>query len=128
MIKQEAKPDGIYYYNIHQWLILSDLVTESDIYDNYTYTSFADWEIEKTPKANPKKIEFNINKPGTDLKKINFNINVNDNEIDGMNDKENVHWSGDLINDEYSNIEDHEIQHKRTNQNNSIHTFVEDKL
>ena len=45
------------YYNTHQELILSNTVTESDIYDNYNYASFADWEIEKIPKANPKKLE-----------------------------------------------------------------------
>ena len=34
----------------------------------------------------------------------------------------------DLINDDYSNIEDHETQHKETNQNNSVYTLVEHKL
>ena len=52
-----------------------------------------------------------MDKPKTDLKKIDFNINVNDNEIDDMNDEEVVHLSGDLTDDDYSNIEDHETQH-----------------
>ena len=56
------KPDGIQYYNMHQELILSNLFTESDIYDNYSYALFTDWEIEKTSEANHKKLEFNIDK------------------------------------------------------------------
>ena len=75
-MKQGVKPEGIQYYNTHQESILLNIVTESDIYDNYSYTSFVDWEIKRTPVANPKKLEFNINKPETDLKKIGFNINV----------------------------------------------------
>ena len=48
LMNQGMKTDGIQYYNIHQKLILLDLVTESDIYNNYSYASFADLEIEKT--------------------------------------------------------------------------------
>ena len=128
LMKQGVKQNGIQYYNIHQALILSDLVTESDIYDNLSYPSFVDWEIEKTPEANPKKLEFNINKSETDLKKIDFNINVNEDEIDDMNNKEVVHPSGDLIDDNYSNIEDHETQHKRINRNNSFYNLIENEL
>ena len=108
LIKQRVKTDSIQYYNTHQESILLDLVTESDIYDNYSYVLCVDWKIEKTPEAHPKKLEFNIDKPETDLKKIDFNINVSDNEIDDMNDKEVVHPSGDLTNDDYSNIENNE--------------------
>ena len=68
LMKQEINPDSIQCYNIYQELILSDLFTESYICNNYSYTSYADWEIEKTPEANPKKLEFNIDKPETDLK------------------------------------------------------------
>ena len=42
--------------------------------------------------------------------------------------KKVVHPSGDLTDDDYSNIEDHETQHKQINQNNSFYTLVEDKL
>mmetsp|Transcript_38260 Transcript_38260/g.43175 ORF Transcript_38260/g.43175 Transcript_38260/m.43175 type:complete len:111 (-) Transcript_38260:36-368(-) len=45
-----------------------------------------------------------------------------------MNDKEAVHPSGDLTNDDYSNIEDRETQHKPANQNNNVYTLVKDKL
>ena len=110
--------DCVQCYNTHQKSILSDLVTESDIYDNYSYVSCINQKIEKTLEAHPKKIEFNINKPETDLKKIDFNIYVNDNEIDDMNDKEVVHPSDDLTDDNYSNSEDDKNQHKRTNQTN----------
>ena len=105
-----------------------DLVTESHIYNNYSYASFVDWEIEKTPETHPKKLEFNIDKPETDLKKIDVNINVNDNEINDINIKEAIYPSGDLKDDKYSNIENHESQRKRANQNNSVHTLVDSKL
>ena len=78
VMKLGVKTDGIQYYNTHQEAILSNLVTESNVYNNYSYVSFVDWEIEKTPEAHPKKLEFNIDKPETDLKKIDLNINVND--------------------------------------------------
>ena len=45
-----------------------------------------------------------------------------------MNDKEAVHPSSDLADDDYRNIEDHETQHKRISQNNNFYTLVEDKL
>ena len=95
--------------NIQQELILSNTVTESYIYNNYSYTSCVYWEIEKTPKTHLKKLEFNINKPEIGLKQIDFNINVINTEIDDVNDKKVVHPSDDLIDDDYSNIEDQEI-------------------
>ena len=78
-------------HNTHQELILSNTVTESDIYNNYNYTSRINWEIEKTPETHSKKIKFNIDKPETGLKKIDFNSIVNDDEIDDMNDNNAVH-------------------------------------
>ena len=69
-MNQGVKKGGIQYYNTHQESILSDIVTESDGYNNYSYLSFVDWEIERIPEAHPKKLEFNINKPETGLKKI----------------------------------------------------------
>ena len=105
-----------------------DLVTERDIYDNYSHASCVDWEIEKTPEAHPKKLEFNINKPETDLKKIDFNINVNDDEINDMNNEEAVHPSDDITDDDYSNIEYHETQHEQTNRNNSFYILVDNEL
>ena len=62
------------------------------------------------------------------MKKIDFKINVNDNEIDDIDNVEAVHQSDDLTDDECSNIEDHETQHERTNQNNSFYTLVDNKL
>ena len=128
LMNQRVNIDGVECYNTHQELILSDLVTESDIYDNYSDASCVDWEIEKTPETHPKKLEFNVKKPETGLKKIGSNINVNDNEIDDMNDEEAVHLSNDLTDYEYSNIEDHETQQERTNQNNSFYTLVDNEL
>ena len=69
LIKQEVKPDVIQCYNIHHESILLDVYTESDIWDNYSYVSYVDWEIEKTPEANAKKLEFNVDKPEIDLKR-----------------------------------------------------------
>ena len=34
-------------HNTHQESILSNTVTENDIYDNYSYTSLTNWEIER---------------------------------------------------------------------------------
>ena len=120
LMKQEVKSNGIQCYNIHHESSLSDLIARSDIYNNDSYVLYADWKIEKIPEANPKKIEFNINKPNTDLKKIDFNINVNNDDIDDKNNEETVHPSGDLTSDNDDNIEDHGAQHKQINQNNSF--------
>ena len=51
---------------------------------------------------------FNIDKLETDLKKIDFNINVSDNKINNINRKETFHPSDNLLDDDYSNIEDNE--------------------
>ena len=105
-----------------------DLLPNGDLYDNYSYASYADWNIEKTPATNPKKVEFNINKPETDLKKIELNINVNNNEIDDMNNTETVYLNDGLADDNNNNIEDHGAQHKKIDQHNSFYTLVENEL
>ena len=46
LINQGVKKTGIQYYNTHQELIISDIVSESDIYDNFSYAPCANWEIE----------------------------------------------------------------------------------
>ena len=86
LINQGVNTDGVQCYNTHQEPIISNLVTESNIYNNYSYVSCVNWEIEKTPEAYLKNLEFNIDNPETGLKKIDFNINFNDNEINDMND------------------------------------------
>ena len=48
MINQGVKTFNDQYYNTHHNSILSNTVTGSDIYDNYSYTSCLNWEIEKT--------------------------------------------------------------------------------
>ena len=96
-------------HDTHQESILSNKVTESDIYNNYSYTSHINWEIEKTPETHSKKIEFNIDKPETGLKKIDFNIITNNDEIDDMNDGEIVHPSDNLAYDMYNNIDHHTV-------------------
>ena len=70
------------YYNTHQKSILLNTVTESDMYDNYSYTSCLNWEIEKTSETTLKKLEFYINNPEIGQKKIDFNIITNNNELD----------------------------------------------
>ena len=50
-------------HNIQQESILSNTVTESDIYNNYSYTLCINWEIERTLETHSKKLEFNIDKP-----------------------------------------------------------------
>ena len=113
--------------NTHQESILSNTVTESDIYDNYSYTSRTNWEIEKTPETHSKKIEFNIDKPETYLKKIDFNIVTNNDEIDDMNDDEIVHPSDDLDDDIYNNIDHQTAQQKQTNHN-SLYTLADNEI
>ena len=97
------KTINVHYYNTDQESIPLNIVTESDIYNNYTYNSHVKWEIKKTPKTHPKKLEFYIDKPETSLKKINSNIIANTNEINGMNDDKTVHLSDDLTDDVCSN-------------------------
>ena len=91
------------YYITHQKLIISNIFTESNIYNNYSHTSCVSWEIEKTSETALKTLEFNIDKPETGLKKIDFNIITNNNEIDDMNDNKIVCSSDNLTNNVYSN-------------------------
>ena len=51
LANQRVKTTNYQYYNTHQKSILSNTVTERDIYDNYSYTSCVNWEIEKTPET-----------------------------------------------------------------------------
>ena len=37
LVNQGVKTTDVHYYNTHQEAILSNIVTESDIYDNYSY-------------------------------------------------------------------------------------------
>ena len=98
------------YYITHQKSILSNTVTESDIYDNYSYTLCVNWEIEKTHETHSKKLEFNIDKPKTGLKNIDFNIITNKNEVDDMNDDKMAYPSDNLTNDVYSNNNHQNVQ------------------
>ena len=84
--------------------MVSNNVTESDIYGNYSYTSYVNWEIEKISETPSKKIEFNINNPETSLKKMYFNIITNNDDIDDMNDDKMDCHSENPTNDVYSNI------------------------
>ena len=68
LINQGVKATNIQYYTTHQKLILLNTVTESDIYNSYSYISCVNWEIEKTPKTHLKKLEFNMDKPEIGLK------------------------------------------------------------
>ena len=104
-----------------------NIVTESDIYNNYSYTSCVNWEIEKTPGIHLKKLEFNIHKPGTSLKKIDFNIIVNKDEIDDMNDNKIVYPSDDLADDVHNKIDYHNVQQEQT-IHNSLYTIADNEL
>ena len=42
LMKQEMKPDSAQCYNLHKESIILDLFAEKDIYNNYSYESFAD--------------------------------------------------------------------------------------
>ena len=117
LINQGVKTTNNQYYITHQKSILLNTVTESDIYNNYSYTSCVNWEIEKTPETSSKKLEFNMNKPETGLKKIDFNIITNNNEIDDMNDDNMIYHSDNLLNDVYSNTNHKNVQQEPTTYN-----------
>ena len=68
LINQGVNSFNDQYYNTHQKSILSNTVTENDIYNNYSYTSCVNWEIEKTSETPSKKLEFYIDNPETGLK------------------------------------------------------------
>ena len=118
LINQGVKTTNNQYYNTHQTSILSSTVTESDIYDNYSYTSCVNQEIEKTPETHLKKLEFNIDKPEIGLKEIDFNIITNNDEIDDMNNNTIVCHSDNPTNDVYSNINHKNVQQEQTTHNN----------
>ena len=84
-----------------------------------SYVSCVNWSIKKTPKPNPNKLEFNINKPDISLKKIDFNIIVNNDEIYDMNDNNIVHPSDDLADNVYNNIDYHNVHQEKT-----IHKYL----
>ena len=127
LINQGVKTANDQYYNTHQESILSNTVTESNIYNNYSYTSCVNWEIDKTPETPSKKLEFNIDKPETGLKKIDFNIITNNNEIEDMNNNKIVHPSDDLADNVYNNIDYHNVQQEQTNHN-SLYTLTNNEL
>ena len=106
-------------HNTHQELILSNIVTESDIYDNYSYVSCVHWEIEKTPETHPEKLEFNIDKPETGLKKIDFKIIINNNEIDDIINNKMDYHSNNPTNDVYN-----KINHKSVKQEHTTYSIL----
>ena len=69
LMNQGVSARGVQCYSSHQESILSNIFTESYIYDNYSYASCVNWEIEKTPETHPKKLEFNMDKSETSGKK-----------------------------------------------------------
>ena len=116
MINQVVETTDDQYYNTYQKSILLNTFTESDIFDNYSYISRVNWEIEKTFETPSKKLEFYIDKPETGLKKIDFNIIANNDEIDDINNnKMDFHWDNPP-NDLYSNT-----NHKNAQQEQTTH-------
>ena len=102
---------------MHQKSILSNIVTESDIYDYYSYTSCVNWEIEKTSETPSKKSEFYINNPETGLKTTDFNIITKNDEIDDMIDNKTDCHNDNPTNVVYSNISHKNIQPEWTTHN-----------
>ena len=112
-------------YTTHQKSILSNTVTESNVYNNYSYTSCVNWEIEKTSET-PLKKKFYIYNPETGLKKTDFNIITNNNEINDMNDDTRKHLNNDLLDDMYSNTAHNNANQKQTT-NRNIYTVTDNK-
>ena len=126
LINQGVKTFNDQYYNTHQKSMLSNTIIESDIYDNYSYTSYVNQEIEKTSETLSKKLEFYIDNPETGLKKTVFNMIVNSDEINDMNNNNRDYSSNDLIDDMYNNIDHGNVDWKQTNHN-SLYTLADNK-
>ena len=126
-MKEWGRATNDQYYITHQTLILSNTVTESHIYNNYSYTSCVNWEIEKTPETPLKKLEFNIDKPETGPKKIDFNSIINNYEIHDMNNNKMVCPSNNIANDVYSNTNQQNLQQEQATHN-SLYTLANYKL
>ena len=124
LINQGVTTNNNRYYNTHQKSILSNTLTDSDIYDNYSYTSCVNWEVEKPFETWSKKIEFIIDNPETGLKKTVFNVITNNHEIDDMNNDKMNSCSNYPTNNMYSNIDHTNIQQERTIHNNLYHLAV----
>ena len=54
LINQGVKTFNDQYHKTHQKLVLSNTVTENNIYDKYSYTSCVNWDIEKTSETPSK--------------------------------------------------------------------------
>ena len=121
LINQEVKTLNDWYYNTHQKSILSNTLTENNIYNNYNYTSCVNWEIEKTSETPLKKLEFNIDKPETGLRKTDFIIITNNHEIDNMNDDKMDWHCNNPTNDVYSNINHKSVQQEQNTHNSLYH-------
>ena len=126
LINQGVKTFNDQYYNTHQKSILSNTVTESNVYDNYSYTSCVNWEIEKTSETHLKK-EFYTNNPETGLKKTDFNIMTNNDEINDMNDDTRKYLNNDLLFGIYSNTA-HDNANQKQTTNCNIYTITDNKL
>ena len=127
LINQGVKTTNIQYYNTDQESMLSNIVSESGIYNNYSYTSCVNWEVEKTPEPHQKKLEFNIDKHEIGLKKIDSNIIVINNEINDINDNKIAYQSDDIADDVYYNIDYHNVQQEQTNHD-SLYILANNKL
>ena len=114
-------------YNTYQKTILSNTVTESDIHNNYNYTSCVNWEIKKTSETPSKKLEFNINKSETGQKKTDFNIITNNDEIDDIDDDKIDCHCDNPTNDVYCNINHKNVQQEQTTHN-SLYRLTNSKL
>ena len=58
MDKQEGMPNRIQFRNIHHESTLADLFTENDLQDDNSCASDADWDLNKKPEEDLKKITF----------------------------------------------------------------------
>ena len=105
LINQGVNTFNDQYYNTHQKSILSNTVTESDIYNNYSYTSCVNWDIDKTSETPLKNLEFYIDNLETGLKKTDVNIITNKDEIDDLNNDIRDHCNNDLTDEMYNNID-----------------------
>ena len=96
--RQEGMPEGIQFHNIHHESTLLDLFVDKDLNDNDSCASDIDWNMEKNPEV--------------DLKKLVTNIAIDNNQVADLNNEDALHLNDGLADDNNADNEDIGVVHK----------------
>ena len=110
MGKQEGMSNGIQFRNIHHKSTLADLFADDDLHDDHSCASDTDWDLNKKPEEDLKKITFNNHVDDDEVE----DINIDNKDIRHLNNGGNLSW----------NIG---VQHEQEHQNNHFGGPVVDK-